>query len=110
MISPSCTSGANANIGVWAKRPEIWPWLRDTLDADRLAQLMGLNPSVQVERHDLPNINGLLFVLKGYFGTSGTGNIALDQIGKAAGEFLRARFVEAPVVLLDDAATMEAVA
>ncbi len=102
--------GANANIGVWAKRPEIWPWLRDTLDADRLAQLMGLNPSVQVERHDLPNINGLLFVLKGYFGTSGTGNIALDQIGKAAGEFLRARFVEAPVVLLDDAATMEAVA
>mgnify|MGYP003350433310 CR=1 FL=1 len=42
-----------------------------------------------MERHDLPNINGLLFVLKGYFGTSGTGNIALDQIGKAVSEMER---------------------
>ncbi|CAM8672525.1 acyclic terpene utilization AtuA family protein [Sphingobium sp.] len=100
--------GANANIGLWVQRPEIWPWLRDTLDADRLAQLMGLDPSVTVERHDLPNINGLLFVLKGYFGTSGTGNIALDQIGKAAGEFLRARIVQAPTALVGDAMPLAA--
>nr|WP_217895047.1 hypothetical protein [Sphingobium sp. Z007] len=70
---------------------------------------MGLDPSVKVERHDLPNINGLLFVLKGYFGTSGTGNIALDQIGKAAGEFLRARTIQVPMALAGGFETLEAV-
>lgn len=44
----------------------------------------------------LPNINGLLFVLRGYFGTSGCGNIRLEQIGKAVGGFLRARVVDIP--------------
>jgi hypothetical protein len=51
--------------------------------------------------HELPNVAGLLFVLKGYFGASGSGNIALDPIGKGIGEFLRARLVEAPVELLE---------
>jgi hypothetical protein len=40
-------------------------------------------------------------VLKGYFGPSGSGNIALDPIGKGLGEFLRARLVDVPVELLE---------
>ncbi len=32
---------------------------------------------------------GVSFVLRGYFGTSGSANLELDQIGKSLGEFLR---------------------
>ena len=88
--------GANANLGVWCRDPASWEWLRDTLDAPMLSRLMGLRQDVVVERHELANVNGLLFVLNGYFGESGTGNVGLDQIGKAAGEFLRARIVSVP--------------
>jgi hypothetical protein len=48
----------------------------------------------------LPNVRGLMIVLKGYFGASGSGNIALDPIGKGIGEFLRARMVDLPAELL----------
>jgi hypothetical protein len=92
--------GANANLGIWCRNPNSWDWLCASLDTETLTSLMGLRQDVTVERHELPNVNGLLFVLKGYFGESGTGNIGLDQIGKAAGEFLRARIVSVPADLL----------
>ena len=48
----------------------------------------------------MSNIGGVYFVLKNYFGVSGTSNIGLDQIGKGLGEFLRARIVDVPVQFL----------
>jgi hypothetical protein len=92
--------GGDASLGVWLRNPEAWGWARETLTADRLRRLLSLRQDVGVEVHELPNVAGLLFVLKGYFGESGSGNIALDPIGKAIGEFLRARLVDAPVELL----------
>jgi hypothetical protein len=92
--------GADASLGVWLRNPEAWGWARETLSAERLRRLLSLRQDVGVEVHELPNVAGLLFILKGYFGESGSGNIALDPIGKAIGEFLRARLVDAPVELL----------
>jgi hypothetical protein len=62
---------------------------------------MGLAEEVRVDTFPLPNVNGQLYVLRGHLGRSGTSNIALDQIGKGLGEFLRACVVEIPVALLD---------
>jgi hypothetical protein len=45
-------------------------------------------------------VHGILFVLRGHFGRSGTSNIMLDQIGKGPAEFLRACVVETLVSLL----------
>jgi hypothetical protein len=91
--------GANANLGVWARSPQAWEWLRGNLATDELHVMLGLAATVTVERYELANVHGLIFVLKGYFGTSGSGNIGLDQIGKALGEFLRARHVRVPARL-----------
>jgi Acyclic terpene utilisation family protein AtuA len=91
--------GANANLGVWARSPQAWEWLRGNLAPDALHTMLGLAATVTVERYELANVHGLVFVLKGYFGTSGSGNIGLDQIGKALGEFLRARHVRVPARL-----------
>ncbi|CAN5545889.1 DUF1446 domain-containing protein [soil metagenome] len=95
--------GGNANLGVWTPRPEAWPWLASYLTAERVAELLAVPDGVRVVRYPLPLIHGLEFVLHGYFGRSGSSNIGLDQIGKAVGEFLRARDVEVPVALLGPA-------
>ena len=53
-----------------------------------------------VERYEQANLHGISFVLRGYFPPSGSANLALDQIGKSLGEFLRARHVDVPTALL----------
>jgi hypothetical protein len=93
--------GANAYLGVWARQPRAWAWVRTYLTTSTLAQLIHLGPEVAVERFELDNLNGLLFGLHGYFGVSGSGNVGLDYFGKAIGEFLRARRVDVPVEFLE---------
>jgi hypothetical protein len=92
--------GANAYLGVWARRPQAWAWVRDNLTAAELARLIDQNQDVRIERFELDNLSGLLFALNGYFGVSGSGNVQLDGFGKAIGEFLRARMVDVPVDML----------
>jgi len=41
------------------------------------------------------------FVLRGLLGTGGSSNNRIDQVGKAVGEYLRAKHVPIPVELLD---------
>lgn len=92
--------GANANLGVWARDEAAWPWLTSFLTADRLRDLLGCPADVVIERYEQPNLHGISFVLRDYFPPSGSANLALDQIGKSLGEFLRARHVDVPTTLL----------
>lgn len=92
--------GANANLGIWSRSPEAWEWVRRYLTKEELGRLVNAPENVVVERYELPNLHGILFVLKGYFGHSGSGNLAMDQIGKSIGEFVRARHADIPVELL----------
>lgn len=92
--------GANANLGVWARTETAWPWLAGFLTADRLRDLLHCPDDVAIERYEQPNLHGISFVLRGYFPPSGSANLALDQIGKSLGEFLRARHVDVPTALL----------
>jgi hypothetical protein len=92
--------GGNSNLGVWARRPEAWDWIRTSLTENRVATLLALREGVTVERHELPNLKGLLFVLGGYFGASAAGCAILDNLGKGVGEFLRTQLVDVPVELL----------
>ncbi len=53
-----------------------------------------------VERHDLPNIRALNFVLYGLLGRGVAACIRLDPQAKGLGEYLRAKWVEIPTSLL----------
>jgi hypothetical protein len=108
VLARSGDKGGDASLGVWCRDPAAWEWVRSELTGERISRLMSLRQDVVVETHEMPNLNGLLFVLKGYFGPSGSGNIALDPIGKGLGEFLRARLVDVPVALLEARQTVEA--
>lgn len=93
--------GGDASLGVWCKSPEAYDWLTAYLTGKRVHAMMGLKEEVTVDAFSLPNIAGQLYVLRGHFGRSGTSNIALDQIGKGLGEFLRACVADIPVSLLE---------
>ncbi len=85
---------------MWTPVENAWPWLAAFLTADRLRDLLGCPESVVIERYEQPNLRGISFVLRDYLPPSGSANLALDQIAKSLGEFLRARHVEVPTTLL----------
>jgi hypothetical protein len=95
--------GGNCNVGVWAPDERAWPWLRDALSTAELRRLMPEIKELDVVRHELPRLRAVHFVLRGLLGTGGSSNLRIDQVGKAVGEYLRAKHLPVPVELLDAA-------
>lgn len=93
--------GGNSNVGVWVGDPDAWPWLRSALTTAELRRLMPEAADLEVVRHEFPQLRAVHFVLRGLLGTGGSSNLRVDPIGKAVGEFLRARLVDVPANLLD---------
>jgi hypothetical protein len=92
--------GGNSNVGLWVSDPDAWPWLRSLLTTDELRRLMPEAAGLEIVRHEFPNLRAVHFVLRGLLGTGGSSNLRVDPIGKAVGEFLRARLVDVPEELL----------
>ncbi|MDQ7807362.1 acyclic terpene utilization AtuA family protein [Amycolatopsis sp. A133] len=90
----------NADLGLWVSEDVAYPWLVSFLTADRLTELLPVPAEVAVERHELPNLRALCFVLRGYLAPSSSSGLSLDQLGKGLGEFLRARHADIPLSLL----------
>jgi hypothetical protein len=92
--------GGDANLGVWARTDPAYRWLADTLTADRLQKLLPETAGLAVERHVLPNLRALNFVVHGLLGAGVAEQARFDPQAKALGEWLRSRVVEVPEVLL----------
>jgi hypothetical protein len=90
----------DADLGVWVAEDVAYPWLVSFLTVDRLIELLAVPPEVTVERHELPNLRALCFVLRDYLAPSSSSGLSLDQLGKGLGEFLRARHADIPLSLL----------
>jgi hypothetical protein len=92
--------GGDANLGVWARRPDAYPWLRDCLTVDKLRELLPETAPLDVDRYELPNLNAVNFVIRGLLGPGVAGSTRFDPQAKALGEWLRSRPVDVPVELL----------
>lgn len=92
--------GGNSNVGIWVPDDRAWPWLRDTLSTEALKRLIPETKDLEVVRHEFPHLRAVHFVLRGLLGTGGSSNLRVDPIGKAIGEYIRARHVDIPVDLL----------
>ncbi|MCZ9354652.1 DUF1446 domain-containing protein [Streptomyces mutabilis] len=92
--------GGDANIGVWARTDEAWRWLAHELTADRLAELIPEARDLPVTRHTLPGLRALNFVVEGILGEGVAAQARFDPQAKALGEWLRARHLDIPEVLL----------
>jgi hypothetical protein len=94
--------GANANIGVWARSDTAFEWLDGFLTEDRLRGLLPEIGDLVVERHRLPNLRAVNFVIRGLLGSGGVAaSTAVDPQAKTLAEFLRSRPVEVPLGILE---------
>ena len=93
--------GGNANLGVWARTDEGYAWLAAVLTVEQLAELLPEIAPLAVERHELPNLRALNFVIEGLLGEGVASSTRLDPQAKGLGEYLRSKVVELPEALLD---------
>jgi hypothetical protein len=92
--------GGTANLGVWARDPAAYGWLRDYLTVDRLQELLPETVAFPVERYELPLLSALNFVIPGLLGEGVSSSTRADPQAKGLGEWLRARLVDVPADLL----------
>ncbi|MFI6562865.1 acyclic terpene utilization AtuA family protein [Streptomyces sp. NPDC050534] len=92
--------GGNANVGVWVRSDEAWRWLVHTLTVDRFRELLPETAELGVERHVLPNLRALNFVVEGILGAGVAAQHRFDPQAKALGEWLRSRHLDIPEDLL----------
>ncbi len=92
--------GGSANVGVWVRDEAAWRWLAHELTVERFRQLLPETVGFAVERHVLPNLRALNFVVDGLLGEGVASQSRFDPQAKAVGEWLRARHVDIPEALL----------
>jgi catechol 2,3-dioxygenase-like lactoylglutathione lyase family enzyme len=92
--------GGDANLGVWVRDPAAYPWLAHELTADRIRELLPEAKDLDIERHPLPNLHAINFVLHGLLGQGVSASTRFDPQAKSLGEWLRSRLVEIPEALL----------
>jgi hypothetical protein len=92
--------GGNANLGVFARSDEAWRWLDGFLTVDRLHALLPETADLAVDRHRLPNLRALNFVIHGLLQEGVAASTRQDGQAKSLGEWLRARIVDVPAALL----------
>ena len=92
--------GGNANLGVFARSDAAWAWLDAFLTTERLRALLPEVADLTVDRHRLPALRALNFVIHGLLEEGVAASTRQDAQAKSLGEWLRARVVDLPQALL----------
>jgi hypothetical protein len=92
--------GGNANLGVFVRRPEEYAWLDQLLTIEKLRELIPEAAELEIERHPMPNILSINFLIHGILQEGVAASTRQDGQAKSLGEWLRARHVVIPVALL----------
>ncbi|MCX5851264.1 MAG: acyclic terpene utilization AtuA family protein, partial [Deltaproteobacteria bacterium] len=88
--------GGNANLGVWAKTPAAYAFLREFLTTARLKEILKDMSAYEIERYEMPNLLALNFYIRGVLGEGVAASLRSDPQAKTLGEYLRAKMVEMP--------------
>ena len=85
-----------------AREPTVkaWAWLDRFLSTEKLKELLPEAAELRVDRHRLPAIRSLNFVLHGLLQEGVAASTRQDPQAKSLGEWLRARVVDLPEALL----------
>jgi hypothetical protein len=94
--------GGTCTLGVYARSDAGFAWLASMLDISRLRDLLPETRDLDIERDELPSLRAVLFQLHGLLGEGVASSLRFDPQAKAVGEWLRARVVDVPVVLLEE--------
>jgi hypothetical protein len=92
--------GGNANVGIFARSDNAWAWLEQFLTTEKLKELLPEAAELKVDRHPLPALRAINFVLHGLLQEGVAASTRQDPQAKSLGEWLRARVVDLPTALL----------
>ncbi|MET0133071.1 MAG: acyclic terpene utilization AtuA family protein [Kibdelosporangium sp.] len=92
--------GGNANVGVWVRTDDAWRWLVHALTVEEFRRLLPEAADLPVTRHVFGNLRAVNFVVEGLLGDGVAARARFDPQAKAVGEWLRARHMDIPEVLL----------
>jgi Acyclic terpene utilisation family protein AtuA len=92
--------GGNANVGIWTRNVTAYAWLESYLTVERFQLLVPEAAPLNVERHPLPNLLSINFVVAGLLGDGVAASTRSDPQAKSFGEYLRAKVVDIPRALL----------
>lgn len=93
--------GGAANCGVWAKTDEAYRFLFEFLTVETFKELAPDMAPYRVERFEMPNLRALNFYMYGLLGEGVSSNHRIDKQAKSLGEYLRAKYIDAPRVLVE---------
>jgi len=96
--------GGAANCGVWARTDEAFSFLYEFLTVEKFKELAPDMAPYKVERYDMPNLLALNFYIHDVLGEGVSSNHRIDKQAKSLGEYLRAKMIEAPTLLVDQIA------
>ena len=85
---------------MFARSDEAWAWLDAFLSIERLRELLPEVAGMPIDRHRLPALRSLNFVIHGLLEEGVAASTRQDGQAKSLGEWLRARVVELPEALL----------
>jgi len=91
--------GDTANVGILARSPEVYAWLVRHLTADRVKAYFGVVCRGTVERHEVPNLLALNFLLNHSLGGGGTLSLHADAQGKTYAHALLKMMLRVPAGL-----------
>lgn len=92
--------GGNANLGVWAKTPEAFAFLKAFLTIEKLRALLPDCAPYPIDRYELPNLLAVNFYIRGLLGEGVAASIRSDPQAKTLGEYLRAKVIEMPASIV----------
>lgn len=92
--------GDTCNIGVLARSPEIYDWLRGSLKPAVVKRFFKGIVKGRVTRHELDNLLALNFLMERSLGGGGTVSLMLDPQGKTLSQALLEMEVEVPAGLV----------
>jgi hypothetical protein len=100
-LARSGDKGDTANVGVIARSPEVYRWLLEALTPEVVTQHFKGAALGEVERHPMPNLLAVNFLLHESLGGGGTSSLRFDNQGKTYAQFLLSMPVTIPTALLE---------
>ena len=93
--------GNNANVGIIARHPDLLPYIWETFSENKIADIFShFLENDKVDRHFLPGISGINFVLHEVLGGGGTSSLRNDPQGKGYAQILLSCKIKIPENLL----------
>ncbi len=101
-LARSGDKGDTANIGVLARSPKAYAFIREYLTAQRVKDWFQELCGGNVVRYEVPNLQGLNFLLENSLGGGGTMTLRTDAQGKTFAQALLRQRVVIPKDVLQD--------